>query len=270
MRTHPEEGHRLVADVTHRDVAAAVLYHHERMDGDGYPFGIDGRSLPVTVKIIQVADAFDAMTSIRPYQAALPSDIAVSEIARCAGSQFDPDVETEVLAADLATGAFADLDRERLGADLGAVVARRAGRLSRAVAERWESDPEAAPLLDEAPGVWTHDHATVDRVRSAVAAWVGDLPAIVFQATGARRMWRRRRTMLGAAVLRRVFDPDAELSGREQRLLARAPDAVSAARSLLADELGRALAVDADRFLDLVGQGIPDGVLDRLNVPEAM
>jgi HD-GYP domain-containing protein (c-di-GMP phosphodiesterase class II) len=92
VRTHPEEGHRLVADVVHRDVASAVLYHHERMDGDGYPFGIDGRTLPITVRVVQVADAFDAMTSDRPYQRALPTRIAVAEISRCAGSQFDPDV----------------------------------------------------------------------------------------------------------------------------------------------------------------------------------
>lgn len=92
VRTHPEEGHRLVADVVHRDVASAVLYHHERIDGDGYPFGIDGRTLPIAVRIVQVADAFDAMTSERPYQRALPTTIAVAEIGRCAGSQFDPDV----------------------------------------------------------------------------------------------------------------------------------------------------------------------------------
>jgi HD-GYP domain-containing protein (c-di-GMP phosphodiesterase class II) len=92
VRTHPEEGHRLVADVVHRDIASAVLYHHERMDGDGYPFGIDGRTLPITVRVVQVADAFDAMTSERPYQRALPTHIAVAEIARCAGSQFDREV----------------------------------------------------------------------------------------------------------------------------------------------------------------------------------
>ncbi len=92
IRSHPEEGHRLIADSVHRDVAAAVLYHHERMDGYGYPFGIDGHTLPLVVRIIQVADAFDAMTSDRPYQPALPTPLAVTEIERCAGSQFDPDV----------------------------------------------------------------------------------------------------------------------------------------------------------------------------------
>lgn len=92
VRSHPEEGHRLTVDAVHREVAAAILYHHERMDGHGYPFGIDGRSLPLASRIIQVADAFDAMTSDRPYQPALTTATAIDEIDRCAGSQFDPDV----------------------------------------------------------------------------------------------------------------------------------------------------------------------------------
>jgi HD-GYP domain-containing protein (c-di-GMP phosphodiesterase class II) len=62
------------------------------MDGHGYPFGIDGHTLPLVVRIVQVADAFDAMTSDRPYQPALPTTIAVEEIERCSGSQFDPEV----------------------------------------------------------------------------------------------------------------------------------------------------------------------------------
>ena len=92
IRTHPEEGHRLVAEVAHRDVAAAVLYHHERLDSDGYPFGIDARTVPLVARIVSVADAFDARTAGRPYQMAVPVRAAIDEIERCAGSQFDPDV----------------------------------------------------------------------------------------------------------------------------------------------------------------------------------
>jgi len=92
IRTHPEEGHRLVAEVVHRDVAAAVLYHHERLDSGGYPFGIDARTVPLVARIVSVADAFDAMTAGRPYQMAVPVRAAIEEIERCAGSQFDPDV----------------------------------------------------------------------------------------------------------------------------------------------------------------------------------
>ena len=104
VRAHPQEGHRLVVDITHRDVAAAVLYHHERVDGEGYPHGTDMRSLPLTVRIVQVADAYDAMTSNRPYEGALPPAVAIAEINRCAGTQFDPEVASalnRLLAARL-------------------------------------------------------------------------------------------------------------------------------------------------------------------------
>lgn len=107
IRTHPEKGHRLVADIVHRDVAAAVLSHHERLDGLGYPHGVDARTLPVAVRIVQVADAYDAMTSVRPYQGALASEIAVAEIRRCSGSQFDPDV-AQALARVLVIGTAED------------------------------------------------------------------------------------------------------------------------------------------------------------------
>lgn len=92
IRTHPEAGHRLVADVVAREVAACVLYHHERVDTDGYPFGVDLRTLPVAVRIVQVADAYDAMTSDRPYEGPLPVATAITELQRCAGTQFDAEV----------------------------------------------------------------------------------------------------------------------------------------------------------------------------------
>lgn len=92
VRAHPEEGHRLVADIMEREVSAAVLNHHERMDGEGYPRGLDGRTLPMVARIVQVADAFDAMTNHRPYRPALSTPTAVKEVRRCAGSQFDAEV----------------------------------------------------------------------------------------------------------------------------------------------------------------------------------
>ncbi len=98
VRTHPAAGHRLIADIMEAEVASAVLNHHERIDGEGYPRGLDGRHLPTLVHIVQVADAFDAMTSRRPYRPALEVPLAVAEVRRCAGSQFDGEV-----AAALAT-----------------------------------------------------------------------------------------------------------------------------------------------------------------------
>ena len=116
IRSHPEDGHRLVADVVHHDVATAVLYHHERIDGEGYPFGIAGRTLQLSARIVQVADAFDAMTSDRPYEPALPIAVAVTEIMRCAGTQFDVDVARALSTLFDGLGDVIDL---RSGSGLG-------------------------------------------------------------------------------------------------------------------------------------------------------
>ncbi len=104
IRSHPEEGHRLIANVVHRDVAAAVLYHHERPDRGGYPFGIDARTLPLVARVVSVADAFDAMTAGRPYQKAVTVRAAVDEIERCVGTQFDADVADALRSVCLTRG----------------------------------------------------------------------------------------------------------------------------------------------------------------------
>jgi PAS domain S-box-containing protein len=69
-----------------------ALSHHERWDGSGYPHGVAGESIPLTGRIVAVADAFDAMTNARPYKKAMPVQAALDELARCSGSHFDPDV----------------------------------------------------------------------------------------------------------------------------------------------------------------------------------
>jgi HD-GYP domain-containing protein (c-di-GMP phosphodiesterase class II) len=76
-----------------------VLYHHERWDGGGYPTGRSGEDIPEEARLLAVADAFDAMTSMRPYRRALPIAAAVQEVERCAGSQFDPMVAGAFLEA---------------------------------------------------------------------------------------------------------------------------------------------------------------------------
>jgi HD-GYP domain-containing protein (c-di-GMP phosphodiesterase class II) len=91
VRAHPVEGVWLIAGV--RSFAAAVpyvLFHHERWDGGGYPTGRSGTEIPVEGRVLAVADAFDAMTSLRPYRDRLSGDEAALEIERCAGGQFDP------------------------------------------------------------------------------------------------------------------------------------------------------------------------------------
>jgi diguanylate cyclase (GGDEF)-like protein/PAS domain S-box-containing protein len=91
MRKHPEIGYRIAsASPTLSVVAEAVLSHHERWDGKGYPRGLSGEAIPLVSRILAVADAYDAMTEQRPYREPLSSVEAFAEIERCAGTQFDP------------------------------------------------------------------------------------------------------------------------------------------------------------------------------------
>lgn len=91
IREHPRAGARLLASITPaRPALPYVLFHHERWDGGGYPTGRGGAQIPIGARVLAVVDAFDAMTSDRPYRHALPAEAAVAEVDRCAGGQFDP------------------------------------------------------------------------------------------------------------------------------------------------------------------------------------
>ncbi len=91
MKIHPERGAQLLQEISHLEsVVPYCLYHHERFDGAGYPFGLAGQAIPEEGRLIAVADAFDAMTSHRPYRSALDPDEAARRIAQCSGTQFDP------------------------------------------------------------------------------------------------------------------------------------------------------------------------------------
>ncbi|MGE4293997.1 MAG: HD-GYP domain-containing protein [Desulfovibrio sp.] len=89
MRQHPATGARMLAPFPRlADVSHIVLHHHERWDGKGYPDGLAGDKIPQLAQIISIADAYDAMTSSRPYRHALEKQEAVAEILRCAGKQW--------------------------------------------------------------------------------------------------------------------------------------------------------------------------------------
>ncbi|MCC3769888.1 HD-GYP domain-containing protein, partial [Streptomyces sp. UNOC14_S4] len=91
IELHPEYGHEMVRGIGFLDEArAAILHHHERLDGRGYPYGLSGRQIPQFARIVAVADAFDAMTTTRSYSRARPVDAALAELHRCSGTQFDP------------------------------------------------------------------------------------------------------------------------------------------------------------------------------------
>jgi HD-GYP domain-containing protein (c-di-GMP phosphodiesterase class II) len=100
IRTHPVVGARLIAAVgPARPALPYVLYHHERWDGTGYPTGRAAEAIPEEARLLSVVDAFDAMTSTRPYRHALPPARALAEIERFAGTQFDPAIAEAFLTA---------------------------------------------------------------------------------------------------------------------------------------------------------------------------
>jgi putative nucleotidyltransferase with HDIG domain len=111
MEQHSEIGERILRNVEdYSEIADIVRSHHERIDGMGYPDGIHGDEIPLLARIIGVADAYDAMTSDRPYREALPSRVARMRLAQAVGTQFD----TAVVAAFEAILATAD-DSYRAG-----------------------------------------------------------------------------------------------------------------------------------------------------------
>jgi hypothetical protein len=100
IRLHPVRGVDAVRDIAFLDEAyTAILHHHERMDGLGYPSGLAGDRIPQFARIIAVADAFDSMTSTRSYRAARPVEEALAELRLCAGTQFDPRMVDAIVAA---------------------------------------------------------------------------------------------------------------------------------------------------------------------------
>jgi HD-GYP domain-containing protein (c-di-GMP phosphodiesterase class II) len=104
MKVHPVEGARICSKLQAlHDAVPLVRSHHERMDGRGYPDGLQGEQIPIGARIIAVADTWDAITSDRPYREGQPAFVALEEIRRCSGAQFDERVVRafiEVLAKD--------------------------------------------------------------------------------------------------------------------------------------------------------------------------
>jgi putative nucleotidyltransferase with HDIG domain len=107
MQKHSEIGERILRNVdTYEEIAAVVRHHHERVDGGGYPDGLSQGDIPQLSRIIAVADAYNAMTSDRPYRDAMPSRVARLRLAQAVETQFD----TAVVAAFEAILAGAEED----------------------------------------------------------------------------------------------------------------------------------------------------------------
>jgi putative nucleotidyltransferase with HDIG domain len=99
VRAHPVTGVRLLESIdAAKPALACVLFHHERWDGGGYPTGRAGDDIPLDARVLAIADAYDAMTTSRPYRRAFSTNEALGEIVRCAGTQFDPVIATLFVA----------------------------------------------------------------------------------------------------------------------------------------------------------------------------
>jgi len=93
IKKHPDEGWAILQDIEQlRDILPGVLYHHERIDGCGYPDGLHGHNIPLDGRLLAVADAWDAMTSDRPYRKGMPDEKAEAILRKGAGTQWDAQI----------------------------------------------------------------------------------------------------------------------------------------------------------------------------------
>jgi putative nucleotidyltransferase with HDIG domain len=121
MRRHSELGRDIIAGAGMPDVAEWVLHLHEGFDGGGYPHGLAGEQIPIESRVLHCADAFEAMTSSRVYRRALPADVALAELRRGMGGQFDAHVALKLI--ELVESGEIALDEQELAG--GAVASGR-------------------------------------------------------------------------------------------------------------------------------------------------
>ncbi len=103
LNKHPSVGYEILLPIHHpyTDVPLAAKYHHERLDGRGYPDGLIDREIPYVAKIVNLADSFDAMTTDRPYKRRRPANEVIEDMQRNAGKQFAPEIVTAFCSAML-------------------------------------------------------------------------------------------------------------------------------------------------------------------------
>jgi len=100
MNRHSEIGYRIAkssADLL--PIADWILKHHERWNGQGYPLGLSGETIPLECRILAIVDSYDAMTNHRPYRKAMSQTAAIAELRHCAGKQFDPQLVEKFIVA---------------------------------------------------------------------------------------------------------------------------------------------------------------------------
>jgi HD-GYP domain-containing protein (c-di-GMP phosphodiesterase class II) len=137
MQTHSAKSADLVGIISkfHGFIQESVRHHHERWDGQGYPFGLSNKNIPLGARIILIADTIDAMTTDRPYRKRLPVDVVIAELQKCKGTQFDPElidvVITSVAVRRLIGGATAAAELAESGPSRSKRVSWPAGGIWR-------------------------------------------------------------------------------------------------------------------------------------------
>ena len=134
IKEHPDLGCKILADLKPlASVIPAVRHHHEQWDGRGYPCKLAGEEIPLIARIVAVADAYDAMTSDRPYRRGMSSEVALSILREHAGTQFDPEIvkfliqaagQGHLISATASQSAASSDSLFRLAASLAAAAAR--------------------------------------------------------------------------------------------------------------------------------------------------
>jgi len=144
MRRHPKIGQEILrqAGGVFERLSQIVVAHHERWDGRGYPYGLAKEAIPLSARILAVADSFDAMTSLRPYRQPMSVIKARDELQRCAGSQFDPHI-VEALLRVIDERQEVQLRVEELQEGVPVIEGQRA--LTPGMAINGETSPQDAP-----------------------------------------------------------------------------------------------------------------------------
>jgi putative nucleotidyltransferase with HDIG domain len=93
VKKHPEKSARILEPISRFEpIIDIIKCHHEQYDGSGYPYGLKGEGIPLMARVLCVADCYDSMTADRPYRRAQGREYAISELRRCSGTQFDPEM----------------------------------------------------------------------------------------------------------------------------------------------------------------------------------
>ena len=156
IKKHPVIGNDILKDIhIIRSVAEGALYHHERYDGKGYPFGLSGEEIPHYARIIGIADAYDAMTSNRIYRHKLNQEKVINEFEKGRGSQFDPKL-TDLFLEMLRSGF--DLTKERRALSWDDDLASDSNALSVGLTA-YKADVQNKSFIDSLTGLYTRNYA---------------------------------------------------------------------------------------------------------------